>query len=160
TPGGRLKARIMRRLIAVHRSRIGLREHPKYYVVRVFDLAKRAILRAAAALVEQGILRSPEEVFWFSLEEVEGILRTRRVDRALPDARREQFERDARGRPPRVISSEGEVVTAPAGADVPPGALAGSAASAGIVEGRARVVRKLEGSGLEKGEILVAPYTD
>ena len=32
--------------------------------------------------------------------------------------------------------------------------------SAGVVEGRARVVRKLEGARLDKGEILVAPYTD
>jgi pyruvate,water dikinase len=29
-----------------------------------------------------------------------------------------------------------------------------------VVEGRARVVRKLEGSKLAKGEILIAPYTD
>src|SRR5262249_59961316 len=63
-------------------------------------------------------------------------------------------------RPPRVITSEGEVVTATAGAAVPDGALAGTAASAGVVEGRARVVRKLEGSTLERGEILIAPYTD
>ena len=30
---------------------------------------------------------SPNEVFWFSLEELEGILRTGRVDRAVLDAR-------------------------------------------------------------------------
>jgi hypothetical protein len=30
----------MRRLITVYRSRIGLREHPKYYIVRVLDFAK------------------------------------------------------------------------------------------------------------------------
>ena len=59
-----------------------------------------------------------------------------------------------------MITSEGEIVDAPSGRDVPAGALAGSAASAGIVEGRARVVRKLEAAKLEKGEILVAPYTD
>src|SRR5262249_24883832 len=95
-----------------------------------------------------------------SLDELEGILRTRRVDRAVLDAQREQFERNAELRPPRVITSEGEAVTAKAGAAVPDGALPGSAASAGVVEGRARVGRKLEGSKLEKGEILVAPYTD
>jgi pyruvate,water dikinase len=150
----------MGRLITVYRSRIGLREHPKYYIVRVLDLAKRAILEEAVRLVEAGLLRSPDEVFWFSLEDLEGILRTRRVDRAVLDARRERFERDERLRPPRVITSEGEIVTARAGASVPEGALAGTAASAGVVEGRARVVRKLEGSKLEKGEILVAPYTD
>jgi pyruvate,water dikinase len=160
TPGGAIKASVMRRLITVYRSRIGLREHPKYYIVRILDLARRAILEEAVGLVEVGLLRSPDEVFWLSLEELEGILRTRRVDRAVLDARRERFERDASLRPPRVITSEGEIVTATAGAAVPEGALAGTAASAGVVEGRARVVRKLEGSKLEKGEILVAPYTD
>lgn len=160
TPGGTIKASLMRRLITVYRSRIGLREHPKYYIVRVLDFTKQAILDEAAGLVGADLLRSADEVFWFSLEELEGILQTRRVDRAVLDARRERFERDARLRPPRVITSEGEVMTATAGTAVPEGALGGSAASAGVVEGRARVVRKLEGSKLEKGEILVAPYTD
>jgi pyruvate,water dikinase len=160
SPGGALKAMVMRRLIAVYRSRIGLREHPKYYIVRVLDFVKRAILEEGSGLVRAGLLRFPDEVFWFTLEELEGILRARRVDRSVLDARRDQFEHDASLRPPRVITSEGEVVTATAGAAVPEGALAGTAASAGVVEGRARVVRKLEGSRLEKGEILIAPYTD
>ena len=117
TPGGLFKAAIMRRLVAVYRSRIGLREHPKYYVVQVLDLAKRAILREAAELAAAGILRSPDEVFWFSLEEVEGIVRDRRVDRSVLDARRARFGRDAKLRPPRVISSEGEVADSGAATD-------------------------------------------
>jgi pyruvate,water dikinase len=160
SPAGALKARVMQRLIAVYRSRIGLREHPKYYIVRVLDFVKQAILKEGSGLTGAGLLRSPDEVFWFSLEELERILRTRQVDRSVLDARRDQFERDAILRPPRVITSEGELVTATPGGTVPEGALAGTAASAGVVEGRARVVRKLEGSRLEKGEILVAPYTD
>lgn len=158
--GGVFKAKVMRRLIAVYRSRIGLREHPKFYIVRILDFVKRAILEEGSTLVRAGFLRSADEVFWFSLEELEGILRTRQLDRAVLDARRERFERNAHLRPPRVITSEGEIVTATAGAAVPEGALAGTAASAGVVEGRARVVRKLEGSRLAKGEILIAPYTD
>jgi pyruvate,water dikinase len=150
----------MRRLIAVYRSRIGLREHPKYYIVRVLDFVKRAILEEGSRLVAAGLLRSPDEVFWFSLEDLEVILRTRRVDRSVLDARRERFEREASLRPPRVITSEGEVVTATTAAAVPEGALAGTAASAGLVEGRARVVRTLAESKLEKGEVLIAPYTD
>src|SRR5215472_12857088 len=92
--GGALKVVVMRRLLTVYRCRIGLREHPKYYIVRVLDLAQRAILEEAAGLVAACLLRSADEVFWFSLEELESILRTRRVDRAVLDARREQFERD------------------------------------------------------------------
>ena len=150
----------MRRLIAVYRSRIGLREHPKYYVVQLFDLAKRGILREAQELSDAGILASPDEVFWLSLSEIEETLRTRQVDRHLLEERKDRFARDESLRPPRLITSEGEVVEAPRGEGVPAGALAGTPASAGIVQGRARVVRKLEEAELEKGDILIAPYTD
>jgi pyruvate,water dikinase len=160
TRGGIFKARILRRLIAVYRARIGLREHPKFYVVQILDLAKQAILREAEALVELGLLRCSEEIFWFSLEEVASIVRTHRLDRATLECRRERFGHDAQRRPPRLITSEGEIITPTLRPTVPGGALAGTAASAGTVDGRARVVLKLEESRLQKGEILVAPYTD
>lgn len=160
TPFSWLKRRVMRRLITVYRSRIGLREHPKFYVIQLLDLAKRGILREALELTDAGILSSPDDVFWLSLSEIEETLRTRQVDRRLLDERRDRFARDGALRPPRLITSEGEVVEAPPGEGVPAGALAGTAASAGVVEGRARVVRKLEEAKIEKGDILVAPYTD
>jgi len=62
--------------------------------------------------------------------------------------------------PPRAITSEGEIITAKPGAKTPPGALAGSPVSAGTVEGRARVILKLGEAKMDKGDILVAPYTD
>jgi phosphohistidine swiveling domain-containing protein len=160
TPFGWLKRRLMRRLITVYRSRIGLREHPKFYVVRLFDLARRGILREAQDLTDAGILSSPDDVFWLSLSEIEETLKTRKFDRQLLDERRDRFVRDGSLRPPRLITSEGEVVEAPPEEGVPAGALAATAASAGVVEGRARVVRKLEEARIEKGDILVAPYTD
>jgi phosphohistidine swiveling domain-containing protein len=144
----------------VYRSRIGAREHPKYYVVQLLDLAKRGILHEAQQLTDAGILASPDEIFWFSLSEIEEILRTQRVDRHLLDRRNDRFARDASLRPPRLITSEGEIVEAPPGESVPAGALAGTAASAGVAQGRAHVVRKLEEARLEKGDILVAIYTD
>jgi pyruvate,water dikinase len=160
TPFGWLKRRVMRRLITVYRCRIGLREHPKFYVVQLLDLAKRGILHEAQELADAGILSSPDDVFWLSLSELEESLRTRQVDRHLLDARRDRFAADGSLRPPRLITSEGEVVEAPPGEGLPAGALAGTAASAGVALGRARVVRKLEEARIEKGDILVAPYTD
>ena len=44
--------------------------------------------------------------------------------------------------------------------DLPPGALPGTAASNGVVEGIARVVRDPDRETLHAGEILVAPFTD
>lgn len=63
--------------------------------------------------------------------------------------------------PPRVLTSDGEVV---AGSyrrdDLPAGALVGLPVSAGTVEGRARVVLDMAQADLEPGDILVTAYTD
>lgn len=159
-PGGYSKARLMRRLIKVHRSLIGIREHPKYGIIQIIDLIKQAILQEAAKLVAAGVLEHPEDVYWFSLPEIKEMIATQQVDRSVIAGRKEKFKRDAKLTPPRAITSEGEIITAKPGAHVPPGALAGSPVSAGTVEGRARVVLKLEEAKMEHGDILVAPYTD
>ena len=63
--------------------------------------------------------------------------------------------------PPRVFTSEGEVLDGThRRLDVPAGALVGLAASAGTVEGRARVIPDLADADLEPGDILVTAYTD
>ncbi|HBX23320.1 MAG TPA: phosphoenolpyruvate synthase [Desulfotomaculum sp.] len=160
TRRGFFKTRLMRRLLKVHRSLIGIREHPKYFIVQNLDLIKQVIMQEAAKLVTAGILKHPEEVFWFSLQEIKAIIETQQADHYVIARRKEKFQHDAKLAPPRAITSEGEIITAKPGANVPPGALAGSPVSAGIAEGRARVIVKLEEAKMEKGDILVAPYTD
>ena len=63
--------------------------------------------------------------------------------------------------PPRVLTSDGEVI---AGAyrrdDLPAGALVGLPVSAGTIEGRARVILDMAEADLEAGDILVTAYTD
>ncbi|MFX4263448.1 phosphoenolpyruvate synthase [Pelotomaculum propionicicum] len=159
-PLGFIKGRIMRRLIKVHRSLIGIREHPKYFIVQNFDLIKQAILQEGDGLAAAGVLEQPEDVFWLSLQEIKEVLETRRLDRDLINRRKEKFQRDEKLAPPRAITSEGEIITAKPGAHVPPGTLSGSPVSAGKAEGRARVILKLAEAKMEKGDILVAPYTD
>lgn len=62
---------------------------------------------------------------------------------------------------PRVITSEGKIHTGMRSTkNLPPGALPGQPVSAGVIEGRARVVLKPEEGKLNKGDILVAPFTD
>ena len=60
-----------------------------------------------------------------------------------------------------MITSDGEII---AGAykreNLPAGALVGLAVSAGVIEGRARVVLNLEDADLEAGDILVTTFTD
>jgi pyruvate,water dikinase len=75
--------------------------------------------------------------------------------------RKEKYEWHQTLRPPKVMTSEGEIVTgSPKKGDFPEGALVGTPASAGVVEGKARIVLKPEEAHLNEGEILVAPHTD
>ncbi len=159
--GGGAKARLMGRLVATYRRFIGLREYPKYILVRLLDEYKRAIMEEAALLVKQGVLDMPEDVFYLSLDELTAAVRTGRADRRAIAARRERYAEYERLKPPRVLTSEGEAIEGSYGRrDLPAGALAGMPVSAGTVEGRARVVTRLEEADMAKGDILVAPFTD
>jgi rifampicin phosphotransferase len=151
---GRL-ARVQRRLLA-------LREHPKFFIIRTLDLLRSAVLAAADELVAAGRLGGREDVWFLTLDELAAALDGGGPDLAsLVAARRAEHERDARRVPPRVLTSDGEIVSVrPERTGVPAGALSGTAASAGVAEGIARVVLDPAREVLRSGEILVAPFTD
>ncbi|MDT8903994.1 rifamycin-inactivating phosphotransferase [Anaeroselena agilis] len=158
---GGMKARVMGRLARTYREFIGLREYPKYLMVSLLDECKKAIMEEAEALAAQGAIEQPEDVFYLTLEELTAAVATGRADKRIIAARREKYAEYEKLKPPRVMTSEGEMFAGSyAPRDLPPGALAGMAVSAGTVEGRARVVTKLEEADLERGDILVAPFTD
>src|SRR5205814_4639699 len=83
------------------------------------------------------------------------------VDYELIRQRQDAFRSYAGLTPPRVLTSDGEMLS---GAyrrdDLPAGALVGLAVSAGTVEGRARVILDMADANLEPGDVLVTAYTD
>src|SRR5690606_22022371 len=160
-PGGEQKAAETERMIRRVRAFAGYREYPKYGMVRRYFLYKQALLREADRLVRDGVLGEREDAFYLRLDELREAVRTPRADRDLIGRRREEFRSYETLTPPRVMTSDGEVVTGRYRHDgVPPGALAGLGVSAGVAEGRARVVTDLARAELEPGDILVTPYTD
>ncbi|OPX86976.1 MAG: Chondramide synthase cmdD [Pelotomaculum sp. PtaB.Bin117] len=75
--------------------------------------------------------------------------------------RKEEYAIFAKLTPPRVITSDGEVISGEYDTGgIPRGALAGVAVSSGVVEGRARVILKMEDANIEEGDILVTSFTD
>ncbi len=159
---GGLRAGLARRWVRVVRTGMGLREHPKYLLVRVLDVVREAVREAGALLVQRGSLGAAEEVYLFRFEELIAALEASQAPdlRPLAGQRRAALQRDARRSPPFVMASDGEIPVLAARADLPPGALSGTAASAGVVEGVARVVLDPAREVLHAGEILVAPHTD
>jgi pyruvate,water dikinase len=160
-PGGDEKAREVTRMIDRVRTFVGYREYPKYFIVNRYFAYKQALMTEADRLVESNLLRDREDVFFLTFLEFRDVVRTNVVDYDLIRERKEVFRVYQRLTPPRVFTSDGEIVT---GAyhrdDVPPGALVGLPVSAGTFEGRARVVFDPAKADFEPGDILVTPYTD
>ena len=160
-PDGESKAAETRRMIDRVRTFSGYREYPKYGMVSRYFLYKRALLEEAGRLERAAVLRAADDIFYLTLDELDDVVRSHRVDRAVIDERREAFASYGALTPPRVLTSEGEVVTGTYRRDgVPDGALTGLPVSAGTVEGRARVVLDMADADLEPGDILVTAYTD
>ncbi|WP_417498502.1 phosphoenolpyruvate synthase [Laceyella putida] len=163
TRGGSRKAKKLSRFISLFRNTVGIRELPKYIIIRYFDIFREAILDEAKILSEQGIIETKEDVFYLKLDELIALLNNRLKDdvKDLIYYRNMLEIRYRNLTPPRVITSDGEVFTAErSNEEAPPGALLGIPVSAGVAEGYVKVVLRLEEGKLNKGDILVAPYTD
>ena len=160
-PDGEQKAQEVKRMIDRVRTFIGYREYPKFGMVSRYFVYKQALLEEAMRLVQARVLREKEDIFYLTFQELHDVVRTNHVDDQLISQRRDAFRSYQALTPPRVLTSDGEVI---AGAyrreDVPAGALVGLPVSAGIIEGRARVIHDMAEADLEAGDILVTAYTD
>ena len=160
-PDGEHKAAETKRMIDRVRSFIGYREYPKYGMVSRYFVYKQALLEEAGRLVQAHVIREKEDIFYLTFQELHDVVRTNHADDQLISQRRDSFQSYEALTPPRVFTSDGEVV---AGAyrrdDVPTGALVGLPVSAGTIEGQARVILDMAEADLEPGDILVTAYTD
>jgi phosphohistidine swiveling domain-containing protein len=158
----RARALVVRFALNRVRALAGMRETHKDYLIRILAHARELIAAVGVELAGRGLLDDPADVFFLDLTEARTAL-TGVDHRATVAARREEYERELRRRHvPRVLLSDGTEpealgTAAPTGEE---GALVGTAASAGTVTARARVVLDPVGAHLEPGEILVAPSTD
>jgi pyruvate,water dikinase len=164
TRGGWLKAGLARRAAYRMRALIGLREAPKFAVIRIFGVMRQALLVDGTRLAADGVLSRPDDVFFLRIRELEALAAGAERDwAALAQDRRQSAEREKRRRQvPRLLLSDGQAfyegVTAPQAANDT--ILYGDPVSPGAVEGVVRVVRDPRTAQLVPGEILVCPGTD
>ena len=160
-PDGERKAEEAKWMIDRVRTFIGYREYPKYGMVSRYFVYKQALLEEAERLVQAQVLREKEDIFYVTFQELQDVARTNQVDHQLIGQRKDAFRSYQALTPPRVLTSDGEVI---AGTyrrdDLPAGAFVGLPVSAGTVEGRARVILDMAEADLEAGDILVTAYTD
>jgi phosphohistidine swiveling domain-containing protein len=164
TRGGWIKAGLARRVAYRMRALIGLREAPKFTVIRIFGMMRRALLADGAQFVARSVLARPDDVFFLHLRELDALAAGERRDWvALIEARRRTFAQEMRRRQiPRLLLSDGQTFYEGVSAsETRDGAtLYGTPVSPGIVEGTVRVVLDPRTAQLAPGEILVCPGTD
>ncbi|WP_025677981.1 phosphoenolpyruvate synthase [Paenibacillus massiliensis] len=160
-PGGEQKAKETKRMINLIRNFIGYREYPKYGIVSRYFVYKQALLKEAERLVQADVIHEAADIYYLSFDELHEVVRTHELDYQLINQRKGDYALYEKLTPPRVLTSDGEIVVGKyERAHLPANAIAGLAVSSGVIEGRARVILHMEDAELEDGDILVTSFTD
>ncbi|TAK34550.1 MAG: phosphoenolpyruvate synthase [Chloroflexota bacterium] len=160
-PDGKRKAKETKRMIDLIRNFIGYREYPKYGIVNRYFLYKRALLKEAEQLVQAKVIREKEDIYYLTFEEFREVVRTNKLDYRIISKRKDEYRLYERLTPPRVITSDGEIISGEYKREnLPADAIVGLPVSSGVIEGRARVILSMEDADLEDGDILVTSFTD
>jgi rifampicin phosphotransferase len=160
-PNGEQKAQEAKRMISLVRNLSGYREYPKYDIVSRYFIYKQALLKEAERLVQANVIHEKDDIYYLTFEELHEMVCTGKSDYGIIIKRKDEYKSYEKLTPPRVITSDGEIIAGRykrenVSADV----IVGLPVSSGVIEGRARVILKLEDAVLEDGDILVTCFTD
>jgi pyruvate,water dikinase len=160
-PDGEQKAKETKRMIGLVRNLIGYREYPKYGMVSRYFIYKQALLKEAGQLVETSIIPEKEDIYYLRFEELREVVHTGKLDYKIIGKRKDEYRLYEKLTPPRVITSDGEIITGKYKREnLPAEAIAGLAVSSGVIEGRARVILNMEDADIVDGDILITTFTD
>lgn len=176
-PDSEQKAKETKRNIDLIRNFIGYREYPKYGMISRYFVYKQALMKEAKRLVQDGIIHEKEDIYYLTLGELREVAHSNKLDYVgcigeqqsgfcaeishIIEQRKEEHKLNEKLTPPRVMTSDGEIIIGKyKRKNLPEGAIAGLAVSSGVIEGRARVILNMEDAVLEEGDILVTSFTD
>lgn len=160
-PDGEQKAKETKRMINLIRNFIGYREYPKYGIVSRYFVYKQALLKQAEKLLRAKVIHEKEDIYYLTFEELREVVRTNKLDYQIISQRKDEYKLYEKLTPPRVITSDGEIVMGKYKREnLPAKAIVGLPVSSGVIEGRARVILNMEDVDLEDGDILVTSFTD
>lgn len=150
-------ARIMTWLLRCYRELAGLRERPKFDLVRSFSVFRSVLKDVGKELVSQNRLDHVDDVFFVTFADI----RAGGDLRPVAAMNQKEYTRElTRKVVPRLITSTGESIYAAEERERGDKALTGIPVSPGVYEGTVRIIRHPKGAHLERGEILVTRSTD
>lgn len=158
---GEQKAKETKQKIDLIRNFIGYREYPKYGMINRYFVYKQALLKEAEHLVQKEVIHEKEDIFYLTIEELHEVVQSNKLDYQIVIKRKGEYKLYEKLTPPRVITSDGEIITGKYKREsLPSEAIVGLPVSSGILEGRARVILNMKDANLDEGDILVTAFTD
>jgi rifampicin phosphotransferase len=159
-----IKRRLARFFASRMRALAGLREFPKFMLIRIMSLIRTSMLTSGRELAEGGVLDRADDIFFLRHPQLQALARGEEDDwRGWVARNRRAYARELlRKQAPRILLSDGTAFYEGMGADSveQAGTLIGSPVSPGAVEGVVHVVFDPRTAQLAPGEILVCPGTD
>jgi len=159
-----VKRQLARFLAGRMRRLAGLREFPKFMLIRLMGIIRESMLRSGRELAEAGVLAQADDIFFLHYEQLHALARGERGDwRGSVARNRQAYARELlRKQAPRILLNDGRAFYEGMGATHAgdADALTGSPVSPGMVEGVVHVVLDPRTARLAPGEILVCPGTD
>lgn len=161
---GFFKIKRSRFLIDRYRKLGGLREAPKFAIVKIFNLLRIKLLELGYGLKMDGIIENPDDVFYLKLSELKDLKSAEASaikQRIIERREKVEFEKRRKSIPSLILSDgtvyfgQGDSKKAEDG-----NILKGTPVSAGMAEGTVRVILDPYSTMLQPGEILVCPATD
>jgi rifampicin phosphotransferase len=162
-PGGYFKQKMVRAAARRIRLLMGARESPKFFIIRLMGIARKALLEAGEEFVAAGTIDQATDLAFLKLKELEDLSRSSLPDpKKIITERRAVYERELRRRQvPRLLVSDGRAFYEGLGSETDTGdVITGSPVSPGVAEGVVHVIFDPRGAQLAPGEILVCPGTD
>ncbi|MBU1576174.1 MAG: hypothetical protein KJ869_03080 [Candidatus Edwardsbacteria bacterium] len=142
-----------------------LRENEKFYGIRCFPGSRRIVLEIGRHYCEKGLLDDRQDIFYLTVSEIKDIengkFSKRGNIKGFIQKRKDDWQNQVDSDPPFIIRSDGREWRDTNQKAKEGNVLRGVGASSGRVTGRARIIREpAQAHLLNKGEILVAPYTE
>lgn len=166
-----LRRSLLAMIVTEAKARVRDRENLRFERTRVFGRARRIFVEMGKRLEARGIIAGRDDVFYLTVEEflalAENAASTGSL-KAIIEARRAEFDGYRAGPDlPRRFETVGAVglssifeTRTETAAETDPNTKRGLGCSAGLVRGRARIVRDPHGAKLDHGDILIAEFTD
>ncbi|NBI30849.1 PEP/pyruvate-binding domain-containing protein [Chengkuizengella marina] len=154
---GERKANKMRTMMMNYRIAAGMREYPKFDIIRMMTIARVVMLDVGEEFQKDGRLKEAQDIFYLRVNDIKYKQNLKPIVVKNKEIYHKQLTRTAI---PRIVLNTGETYYSAQKFDPNRKVFQGMPLSAGVYEGKVRVVFDPKDSKLLEGEILVTESTN